>query len=280
MVWHPCPSSWPPSEIFPSLGPSRRYRGSLEWSISTAVLFQQRPVGLKGGRKGPEPLTGSQLMVMAFNEIKAALMRSMCLAFPKDTAELTLATDASVSHVGAVLQQKEGPGSSWRLLGFFLGKLETPSSSTALLIGSCSKSSQSSWPARQQQQLSYIAEFTANIVHVLGKLNLVADLMSRPPQAVPSPGPAKATGVKMPFRLLAASQVEGSTAGDRSSLVAAVTAVEGVDLELLAKEPATCPSIQQLRNSSSLQIQPSTVCQQQLWCDVSFSRRPPLVTTS
>ena len=99
------------------------------------------------------------------------------------------------------------------------------------------------WTARQQRQLSYIAEFTADIVHVPGTQNLVADLMSRPPQAVPVSGPATAAGVKVPSGSLAASQETGSTAGAPHHQAAAVTAVEGVDLRMMAREQAICPGI-------------------------------------
>ena len=47
--------------------------------------------------------------------------------------------------------------------------------------------------ARQQRQLSYIAEFTSNLVYRPGRLNVVADNFSRPPQQpsplVPATGP-------------------------------------------------------------------------------------------
>ena len=79
---------------------------------------------LKGGRKGPELLTWSTPMLAAFNDIKEALMKAVCLAFPTETANLALATDASATHVGAVLQQREGHSSAWRPLGFFSAKLE------------------------------------------------------------------------------------------------------------------------------------------------------------
>jgi hypothetical protein len=36
------------------------------------------------------------------------------------------------------------------------------------------------WSARQQRQLSYLAEFTADMRHVAGKDNVVADALSRP----------------------------------------------------------------------------------------------------
>ena len=57
----------------------------------------------------------------------------------------------------------------------------------------------------------------------------------------------------------------------------AVATADSLDLELLAKEQGACPTIQQLLNSSSLQIQTSTVGREQLLCDVSSGRRRPLV---
>ena len=79
---------------------------------------------LKGGRKGAEPLEWSEDMLTAFQSIKTALLQSVCLAFPRDSAELSLATDASATHVGAVLQQLEPLAQEWRPLGFFSAKLE------------------------------------------------------------------------------------------------------------------------------------------------------------
>ena len=38
-----------------------------------------------------------------------------------------------------------------------------------------------SWTACQQRQLKNVAEFTNKIIHVPGRLNIVTDLMSRPP---------------------------------------------------------------------------------------------------
>ena len=79
---------------------------------------------LKGGKKGAEILAWALLIITAFFNIKAALLCSVCLAFPQDKAELSLAIDASATHVGAVLQQREKPTTAWRPLGFFSAKLE------------------------------------------------------------------------------------------------------------------------------------------------------------
>ena len=98
--------------------------------------------------------------------------------------------------------------------------------------------------ARQQGQLSYVAEFTPSIIHVPGRLNIVAKLMSRPTQGVPASGPAREAGVKVPSGLLAPSRQQVAP-------VMVVMAADSVDLELLAKEQISCPSIlQQLGHNS------------------------------
>ena len=58
---------------------------------------------LKGGRKGAEHLVWTPPTLEAYSSIKTALLHTTCLAFPKEDAELSLATDASATHVGAVL---------------------------------------------------------------------------------------------------------------------------------------------------------------------------------
>ena len=267
---------------------------------------------LKGGRKGSELLTWSAVMLTAFTDIKKALLKTVCLAFPKEAAELALATDASATHVGAVLQQRESPTADWRPLGFFSAKLETAQQTYSAfdrelfgifagirhfrhhlegrnftvwtdhkpLTFALSRMSDS-WTAKQQRQLSYVAEFTSQIVHVPGKLNIVADLLSRPPQAVPVLEPATAASVKEPSGSLAVSQVTGSTAGAPLQLTAAaIAATDVVDLELLAVEQKSCPSIRDLRSNSALQIQSTPVRQQQLWFDSSSGRHRPLVPLS
>ena len=79
---------------------------------------------LKGGRKGAELLDWTPEMLTAFFSIKVALLQSVCLAFPQDSTELSLATDASATHVGGVLQQKSTPSEEWWPLGFFSANLE------------------------------------------------------------------------------------------------------------------------------------------------------------
>jgi hypothetical protein len=62
-------------------------------------------------------------MVHAFGHIKAALCQATVLSHPDPEAEICLAMDASNTHIGAVLQQREGQ--AWRPLAFFSKKLDS-----------------------------------------------------------------------------------------------------------------------------------------------------------
>jgi hypothetical protein len=69
----------------------------------------------------PKVLSWQSAMETAFTAAKAALDTAVPLAHPLPRAILTLATDASDTHVGAVLQQQVGQ--HWQPLGFFSKKL-------------------------------------------------------------------------------------------------------------------------------------------------------------
>ena len=72
---------------------------------------------------------------VSFAAIKDALVEAMPLAHPLPHAELSLATDASDTHIGGVLQQQEVKG--WRPLGFFSKKLSSTECKYSALTGSC-----------------------------------------------------------------------------------------------------------------------------------------------
>jgi hypothetical protein len=78
---------------------------------------------LRGSPRGDQPLFWSAEMEVAFSAARRALSSSAVLEHPVDGAELSLVTDASSSHVGAVIQQKR-PGQGWRPLGFFSAQLD------------------------------------------------------------------------------------------------------------------------------------------------------------
>jgi hypothetical protein len=73
---------------------------------------------LKGGAKTLEWTASAQ---EAFQNTKRLLVAAEPLQHPAPDAELSLATYASNTHIGEVMQQKSGD--HWRQLGFFSHKL-------------------------------------------------------------------------------------------------------------------------------------------------------------
>ena len=60
----------------------------------------------------------------SIDSAKNKLANATPLVNPNPTAELALATDASDTHVGGVLQQRDPSGRFWQPLAFFSKKLE------------------------------------------------------------------------------------------------------------------------------------------------------------
>jgi hypothetical protein len=73
---------------------------------------------LKGG---PRTLQWTVTAQESFQKVKRLLAAAVPLQHPSPTAELSLATDASDTHIGGVMQQKSS--NHWRPLGFFSQKL-------------------------------------------------------------------------------------------------------------------------------------------------------------
>ena len=69
----------------------------------------------------PCSLNWSTEMQTALETAKSALASAVSLVHPSPSAEVSLVTDASATHVGAVLQQQQSR--NWRPLSFFSAKL-------------------------------------------------------------------------------------------------------------------------------------------------------------
>jgi hypothetical protein len=81
-------------------------------------------------------LTWKPDMETAFAAAKGTLFAAVPLAHPLPGAILALATDASDTYVGAVLQQQVGQ--HWQTLGFFSKKLSKTELNYSTLTGNCS----------------------------------------------------------------------------------------------------------------------------------------------
>ena len=173
---------------------------------------------LKGGPSGTTQVEWTAEMVASSKAAREAVARATLLAHPQQAAELVLVTDASATHIGAVLQQRSRADQPWRPLGFYSKKLDTPQLKHSAfdrelfavfagirhfrhmlegrpfevwtdhrpLTFALHRLSEP-WSARQQRQLSFIAEFTNRLTYVPGIENVVADALSRPSSLAPAP---------------------------------------------------------------------------------------------
>ena len=240
---------------------------------------------LRGGLPSNSALSWSPLMSCAFQEAKTALISATWLQHPDPAARLALHVDASASHVGAVLQQQLPGNQDWCPLGFFSKKLSPAQEKWSAFdreLWACFSGirhfrfilegrsftiftdhkpltyalsrTTDAWTAKQCRQLSYVAEFTADIQHVPGTENVVADALSRPSASSSRP------------------------LADPPGLIAGASPASGaVDWHAVALRQATCPSVQSASSSSSLQVEALLHDGVRLLCDVSTGNVRPLI---
>ena len=297
---------------------------------------------LQGKPKGDIKWTPD--MEEAFISSKAALYNSVELAHPDSQAQLSLAVDASESHVGAVLQQQTRGGC--RPLAFFSVKLDNAQKKYSAfdreLLAVYMAIRHFRWvlegrtfhvwsdhkplsyalhgltdarTARQQRQLSFVAEFTSDIRHIAGKENVVADALSRPAAAVGTPSTchlrytqgqppaAQAGGDQTPSTChlrhtqgqppaaqaggtwtpstchLRHTQGRPPAAPEERATTAAIAlpSTARIDFKALAEGQATCLQTQQLKESGTLAIERVEIEHVAMWCDVSTGVMRPLV---
>jgi cleavage and polyadenylation specificity factor subunit 1 len=255
-------------ELQQFLGLINFYRRFLSGAAATLKPLTD---ALRGGGKGAEKLPWSPAMQHSFEAIKKSLTAATLLAHPRQGAVLSLAVDASATHIGACLQQRQPQSSSWQPLGFYSKKLEAAQMKYSAfdrellacylgirhfrhllegrdfivytdhkpLVGALHRTSDP-WTSRQCRQLSYVAEYTSDIRHISGKNNVVADTLSRPPQAAlpapASPAPVAAVAAtfppSLPFTLqeLQAAQMSEPAASSSTSLQLQRVQWEGCDI--------------------------------------------------
>ena len=177
-------------------------------------------------RGSPKTLEWPLAAAGAFVAAKEALVAAVPLSHPAPGSRLSLAVDASDTHVGGVLQQLENR--SWRPLAFFSQKLsptqvrystfdrELQAAFSTIrhfrfllegrrfqlltdhkpLVAAMARVSPP-WSARQQRQMAYISEFTSDFLHTPGAANVVADALSRPSALPSAPLPPRESGLKV-----------------------------------------------------------------------------------
>jgi hypothetical protein len=238
-------------------------------------------------------------METAFQAAKQAVCSATCLAHPDPEAEINLSVDASNTHTGAVLQQMTASG--WQPLSFFSSKLSPAESRYSAfdrellaaylavrhfrfmlearkfhiltdhkpLTYALHRVSEP-WSAKQQRQLSYLAEFTADIRHVAGKENVVADALSRPVESSSSSGGRPVLGGNVPLPTPHQQTETSSSSVERPP--------EGrLDLKRLAAAQQSCQQTKEAAAISSLQVATFNLEGADLLCDLSSGAVRPLI---
>jgi transposase InsO family protein len=276
-----------------------------------AGVLKQLTDALQGGGGQKRVLVGSDSMRAAFERIKEMLCGTGCLAHPHPAARVSLAVDASDKHVGTVLQQWEG--GAWRPLAFYSKKLDAAQMKYSafdrellaaylavrhfrfLLEGRdftlftdhkpltfALRKTAESWTARQQRQLSFLSEFTADIQHVAGRENVVADALSRPVnlvrEAVAGPNTAETCHCQ-PLINRPGQRAAGISPSRDSpaAAVAALAAPASVDFAAMAAAQNNCSDCVELLRSNLLKVKQHVVGSCTLWCDFSTGSPRPLV---
>jgi hypothetical protein len=128
--------------------------------------------------------------------------------------------------------------------------------------------------ARQQQQLSFIAEFTSDIRHTPGQENVVADTLSRLPSAAAQrPPPGQPTSPA----LAAEDWPEERLAAAKQPILAAIADAQPINFAAMAAAQRSCTEVAEMRNSTTLQITTQAVGDKPLLGDVSTGVFRPLV---
>jgi hypothetical protein len=265
----------------------------------------------------PKALEWSDACQNAFLQAKSAIIKAVPLAHPSASAVLSLATDASSSHVGAVLQQAENK--AWKPLAFFSKKLSPTQQRYStfdrellaiflaikhfryLLEGrqfhvitdhkpltAALHRVSSPISARQQRQLAFIAEFTGDIRYIPGISNVVADSLSRPAAVnnitASTPAPTPPSQQQSPPGVVPAPNLSspGSGADPPSTSTQQAASAKGlpelsISYQQMAKDQRDCVQVQQLLQSPSLLISSVPVGKFHLVGDMSSGTFRPLV---
>ena len=260
-------------------------------------------------RKRPEVIEWTADLELAFLKAKSALASATLLRHPRLNATTALTTDASDLGMGAVLEQYIDQ--RWVPLAFFSKKFSSSQANYSaydrelvaihlairhfryflegrrftvftdhkpITLAICKKS-ETATPI-QARWLSAISSFTTDIRHVKGKLNTVADALSRHSPPSPPPPVGGTEHVGMDPAELCAVQLPATP-----PLLASAISASATDLPALARAQEEDQSLQQFFNSyagTRLVLQQVNLpdATRQVICEMSRPAPRPLVPES
>jgi hypothetical protein len=228
-----------------------------------------------------------------FVAAKAALVAAVPLCHPAPNAVLSLAVDASDSHVGG--------GNGWKPLAFYSKKLASAEVKYSTfdrellaafstirhfrfllegrqfqlltdhkpLVAAMTRVSPPQ-SARQQRHLAYISEFTTDLRHTPGAENVVADALSRPPTVMKGP----VAGLPVHSFPEVTSPPEPPR---QAASPASVADGQPVDILELSFAQPSCPDVQAMLVSPSLSVVSKKIGTAEVLGDVSTGVFRPLL---
>jgi RNase H-like domain found in reverse transcriptase/Integrase zinc binding domain len=267
-----------------------------------AAVLRPLTDALKGPGGKKRQLQWSQEVDTAFSAVKRMLCSATLQVHPDPVASISLAVDASDSHVGAVLQQGDGAGR--RPLAFYSKKLDAAQQRYSAFVRELLAAYLAvrhfryslegrrfilytdhkplkfalwrvadPWTARQQRQLAFLAEFTSDIRHIAGGDNVVADMMSRPGDGEQEAGAGLSWATTCP------SQLDFNRPGQQepASTIFQISPPPLIDYEQMAASQLKCQQCMKLVNSETLLVKRCEVNGVQILCDLSTGAARPLV---
>lgn len=201
-----CPKPATVKDLRRFLGMLNFYRRCLPHTADT-----QRPLNkfFTASKKNDRtPIVWTEETDAAFERCKDELRSAVRLGHPNPQAEITLDCDASETGIGAVLQQRDGPG--WVPLGFFSKTLSAAQKKYSTYdrellaihraiqhfrpilegrefsirtdhrpLAYAFRQPNENAPPQRTRYLNFISQFSTDIRHIAGESNVVADSLSR-----------------------------------------------------------------------------------------------------
>jgi len=273
-----------------------------------AKLLAPLTDALKGSKSSKKVLVWSPEMLSAFSAAKSILLSVPTLIHPVPGAPVSLAVDASDTHVGAVLQQQvQG---SWAPMAFYSRKLSPAEGrystfdrellsaysairhfrffleGTQFVLYTEHKPKNTAlfrtsppWSARQQRHLAFISEFTSNLVHLPGVQNTVADALSRPSSVGVSP--LVENTQDLPSMTSSAPSSAPSIQPCSPNSWSVTKEVENLPtFKKFSSSLQSCPDVKQMTKFSSLSVVSVPIQGTTILCDISTGSPRPLVPTN